>query len=242
MKKVLLIFVAALAAMASVSAAGKLPPEFSYIIYVEGKDAGRSTTKVTETDNSFIFESQTVVKTQNFSLDLGTKTVVDKQSFLPLSFTYVGENRGNEIAGETTIVGKEANSLNTAGGEEFSSKQSSEQPIMILEDFIMAHEVIIARAFWESGENPANFGMLLPSMTTMTHVEIEKGSELAFESETNEAYCVKLIISMRNSSPFASFYDPERGMPVYLAFPGTATEVFLDEFYDGKPLSRYRSQ
>jgi hypothetical protein len=242
MKKALLIFVVALAATASVSSAGKIPLEFSYIIYVEGKDAGRSTTKVTETDNTYIFESQTVVKTDNFSLDLGTKTEIDKLSFLPISFTYVGENRGNEIAGETKIVGKEAKSVNTADGQEYSSNKSSEQPILILEDFVMAHEVIIARAFWESGENPATFGMLLPSITAMTTVEIEKGSELAFESETKEAYCVKLIISMRNSSPFASFYDPERGIPVYLAFPGTATEVFLNEFFDGKPLSRYRAE
>jgi len=242
MKKALLVFVAALAATATVSSAGKLPPEFSYIIYVEGKDAGRSTTKVTETDNSFIFESETVVKTETFSLDLSTKTEVDKLSFLPLSFTFVGEKRGSELAGETTIVGKEATSVTSADGQEYSSNHSSEQPLLILEDFVMAHEVMIARAFWESGENPASFGLLLPSSTTMTSVEIEKGSELAFESETKEAYCVKLVISMRNGSPFASFYDPERGIPVYMAFPGTATEVFLDEFFDGKPLSRYRSQ
>jgi hypothetical protein len=242
MKKAFLIFVAVLAVAAAASWAGNLPPEFTYIIYFQGKDAGRSTTKITETENSYVFESQTVVNTERFNLDLSTKTEVDKLSFLPLNFTYVGERRGEEVSGETKVTGTNATTVVTADGEAYSSTRSSKHPILILEDYVMAHEVVIARAFWEAGAEPTSYSVLFPSMGNVANCEIEKDSELSFESETKETYCVKFIVRLQNSTPFASFYDPERGLPVYLAFPGTDTEVFLDEFFDGKPISRYRSQ
>lgn len=241
MNKLFLTVTVIVAATALPAWAGELPPEFSYIIYVEGERAGTSTTKVSDSGDSYVFESKTVVKKGEFSLDLSTRTEVDKRSFLPVSVSVMGEKMGNEVSGKTQILGMEATFKIEVDGEEFTSKRTSNHPILLLEDYVMAHEVIIARAFWESGEKHAKYGVAFPSMGSLTTSEVGRESEVLFESESKEAYCVKLVVSLQNSSPFASYFDPERGIPVYLAFPGTSTEVFLDEFFDGKPISRYRS-
>jgi hypothetical protein len=195
---------------------------------------------VIETAETYVFESRTELAIEQLSLDLKTRTEVDKKTFLPISFTYEGTKQQQALQGETTIEGNEATYIVGMDGEQYTSSRVSKLPLLILEDYVMAHEVVIARAFWESGENPAQFGLVIPSGSNLTSVRISKGSELSFESENEEAYCVKLIVSLTNGSPFASYYDPERGLPVYIAFPASSTEVFLDEFFDGQPLSRYR--
>ena len=240
MKIVLWISAAILCAASAQSLAGKLPSEFTYIIYFKGKDVGKTTTKVAETAETYVLESQTKVAAEGLELDLNTKTVVDKETFLPVSFTYAGSSQQKTVEGETTIEGNEATCVVGVDGEQFSSSRVSKQPLLLLEEYVMSHEVVLAKAFWESGEDRAEFGLLFPSQANLTSVQISKGSELAFESEKEETYCVKFIVSITNGAPFASYYDPERGLPVYLAFPSSSTEVFLDEFFDGKPLSRYR--
>jgi len=241
MKNVLL-FAAALLAIASVaSSAGNLPPEFSYTIYVEGQEVGRSTTKVTEETGVYVFDTSTDLAFNDFKLSLDTRTVVDNKTFLPLSFTYTGDKMGTLLDGETTITENEATCVTGEHGQSYTSTRTSPHPnVLLFEEYVMDHEVIIARAFWEGGPEAKKYGILFPSAARMSAATIDKGSELAFESDTKEAYCVKLIISLQGGSPYASYYDPERGLPVYLAFPGTSTEVFLDEFFDGKPVSRYR--
>jgi hypothetical protein len=240
MKRSLLITAVILCSASAQLSAGGLPTEFTYIIYIRGQDAGRSTTKVTEKAETYVLESRTELEIEHFRLELDTRTEIDRTSYLPIKFTYSGSNSQQALEGETTIVGNEATCDVLSGGERFTSSLVSKHPVLLLEEYVMAHEVVIARAFWESGEDPVEYGLLFPSTTNMTTVSISRGSELMFESDTKEAYCVKFIVSLSGGAPFASYFDPERGLPVYLAFPGSNTEVFLDEFFDGKPLSRYR--
>lgn len=240
--KITLLIAAALLSLASTGAsAGKLPPEFSYTIYVEGQEVGRSVTKVTEETGVYVFNTSTDITFNEFKLSLDTRTVVDSETFLPLRFTYAGDKMGTLLDGETTISGNEATCVTGEHGQSYTSTRTTPHPaVLLFEEYVMDHEVIIARAYWEGGPDTREYGVLYPSTARMSSGSIGKGSELAFESETKEAYCVKLIISLQGGSPYASYYDPERGLPLYMAFPGTSTEVFLDEFFDGNPVSRYR--
>jgi hypothetical protein len=243
MKRVLPISLVILAAAATAGLSeAKLPPKFDYIIYVKGKYAGKCSTTVSETAETYVFESHTTVMSGEQNMDLESTTEVDKETFLPVKFTYDGDLRKKVVGGETTIEGREATIITDIDDANYTATRVSKQSILLLEDYVMSHEVVIARAYWASGEDPARFGLLSPSISNLTSMEISKGSELSFESETKEAYCIKLVVSIKGGSAFASYYDPERGLPVYLAFPGTATEVFLDEFFDGKPVSRYREE
>jgi len=51
----------------------------------------------------------------------------------------------------------------------------------------------------------------------------------------------KLLVAIQGGDPFESLIDPERGIPVYIRFPGIGAEVFLNDFYGDNPVSQYPS-
>jgi hypothetical protein len=220
-----------------------LPSEFSYTVYVEGKPAGSSSTKVTETPEGYIFETHVLLSRLDYELDINARTEVDKNTFLPLKFEYSGTRRGKEMKGDAVFDGKHVYCAVVENGENFpSSREAKHSEVLVLEDYVMDHEVLLALAFARAEKDPADFGLLLPSLCNVTNVKVTKGSDLALESETQEAICEKFIVLIENSTSFASYYDPKRGLPVYLAFPSTYTEVFLDDFFGDTPISRYRAK
>jgi hypothetical protein len=237
-----LIVLGAIAADAPAAMAkSKLPTEFSYTIYVQGKPVGKSETKVTETAEGYLFESHTSISNETFQLDLTSQTEVDGNSMLPRKFTYSGNHTGQSRAGEAVFEETTVSGFIVENEEEYPYTQRSRIPnILLLEDYVMSHEVLIALAFTLQDEDPAEFGMLFPSAPRLTTVKITKGSDVAIESETEEAICLKFVIQIEGSNPFVSFFHSERNLPVYLAFPTSLTEVFLDDFFHDAPVSRYR--
>jgi hypothetical protein len=241
MSKYLLIVLVIAIAATNVAAAQKLPPSFSYTIYVRGEPAGKSASTVTETADAYIFESHTMVSHGEFALELKTRTEADKETFIVRDFSFEGTKMESQIEGEVTIDGKSVFGQFIENGVASPVDKVSTQPqIIVFENYVIAHEILLVRAYLASGSDPAKFGMFLPSVTMITGADVTKGSELAIESETQEAICDKILVSIQNSSTFASYYDPQRGLPVYLAFPATLTEVFLDDFFEDQPVSRFR--
>jgi hypothetical protein len=243
MSKYLLIVLIIVLATTTVASAQKLPPSFSYTIYVRGEPAGKSATTVKETADAYIFDSHTTVKYGEFALDLKTRTEADKETYLVRDFSFKGTKMEAQIEGEVTIDGKSVFGQIIENGQASPVEKVWDQPqIIVFENYVIAHEILLVRAFLAGGSDPAKFGLYMPSVTVITGADVGKGSELAIESETQEAICDKILVSIQNSSAFASYYDPQRGLPVYLAFPATLTEVFLDDFFEDHPVSRYRGQ
>jgi hypothetical protein len=241
MKNVLRGVFVLLAFAAAAASASELPSEFTYIIYVEGQQIGISKSKVTETADAFVIESHTEITSDPLMLEIDSRTVLDKTTLLPREFYYEGQKQVKKIDGSVVIEENQASCTTGEDVEQYAATRVSRHPqILILEEYVMAHEVAIAAAFKKTGLTRAEFGLLYPSIAKMTTVTVIKSSELAFESETKEAYCEKIVVAVQGSSPFASYFDPERNLPLYIAFPGSFTEVFLDEFFDGKPVSRFR--
>jgi len=241
MKSVLLSALIILALSANIAPSAELPSEFSYIIYVKGEPVGRSDSKVTVSDDAIVFESHTEIATAEFKLVIDSRTELDRETYLPRKFTFDGERQVTLIEGDVNIFGNEVTGSIGENGELFPVNQTAPHPqVLILEDYIMAHEVAVALAFKKTGLDKTQFGLIVPSVGRVVEVSVQKGSDLAFESNTKEAICEKLVVAIKGSSPFVSYFDPGRNMPVYLAFPGSMTEVFLDEFFDGDPVSRYR--
>ncbi len=224
-----------------VSAAGPLPSEFSYTILKEGKQIGTSATQVESGKKTVVFTTNTQLEFDQFELDLNTRTEVDSKTFVVQKITYDGIRMGKIIEGEYVIEGAAVNGWTSEDGNQTPYTRHAEVPrVLLLEDYVMCHEVIIANAHMATGEDVSEFGLLMPSSGMMISVQIGAGSVTALESETQEAICTKLVVAMSGSQAFASFYDPKRGLPVYLAFPAAMVEVFLDDFYGDTPISRFR--
>jgi hypothetical protein len=243
MKSTVILAIVIMVCLSSGAAAGTLPSEFSYTILKEGKQIGTSTTRVETGKNTYIFATNTLLDFSPFELDLNTTTEVDNKSFVVRKFTYDGVRMGKIIEGEFVINGAAIDGWTSDDGDKTPYSRTSDFPrVLLLEDYVMCHEVIIANAYTASGEDPAEFGLFMPTSGNITTVQITKGSVTALESETQEAICTKLLVAMGGSSAFASFFDPERGLPVYLAFPAANVEVFLDDFYGDTPISRFRDK
>jgi hypothetical protein len=221
--------------------AGELPDNFSYTIIKEGKRVGQTTTNVEIKDGICVFSSVTEVEFGEFALDVTTVTEMDAETFTARKFSYQGIRNEKLVEGEFVIEDKTIEGWTQEN--EFKTPYSyvSQFPgVLMLEDYVICHEAMIANAFMAGDNDPARFGLLMPSAGHTSFIEIAKGSVSSLESEISEAICTKLVVSVSGSSPFASYFDPERSLPVYIAFPAALVEVFLDDFWGDAPVSRYR--
>jgi hypothetical protein len=104
----------------------------------------------------------------------------------------------------------------------------------------MEHEILIARAFLASGAPYfMRFNMVFPSGTHLQTAFIRKETEREFQAGGKAVICHKLRIEMQGSW-FYSFVDKQQELPVYLIFPGTLTECFLESFFGENPKPLYR--
>ncbi len=240
MRQHIAIVLVALVAIPVAAQSGLLPLESGYTIYIHGQPAGKSTLRVTETEDDLVMESASLVHYDQFKLDLKTLTVADKQTFLVKKFTWDGERTGMLISGEAVVNGKTVEGFIVENGEKAPFKRVSKNAqIVFMEEYVVAHQVLIALVFARSDERTHRYGLLFPSNLNLTDMTLVKGSQLAIESETKEAICQNYTVEISGSSPFVGCYDAKRKMPVYLAFPMSGTEEFLDEFFGDRPVSRW---
>lgn len=223
------------------TAADRLPDRIDYTIYVRGTEAGYSRMTVTYEGDAVIVETDTRVEIDGFALNYASKTTADAKTFFVRSFEWSGVKAGKDTGGKVTVDGTSvAGTFRSGEYEQQGGREGRHDHLLFLEDYVMSHEVLIARAHTTLGAAETAYDLFQPVSFSMNSISVVSASEIAFESSIKEAICTKLILTVQGGSGFASYFDPGRGLPVYLAFPGSNTEVFLDEFFGGEPVSRYR--
>ena len=218
-----------------------IPKEFSYTYMIEGQLVGKSSTKTTETADRLVFDSKTDVAFGEYKFDMATHTEADKKTYRILKFTYEGSKGGMMIGGESTVTPDSVVGFMMENGSTFPGQVDlANDQIVMFEDYIAVHQVLLARAYFEKGIELWNTDMFLPSTFQVKDVAMGTFADAYLESDYDEAVVSKLQVQMQGAHQYIIFYDKKRGMPLYLAFPGVNTEVFLDEFYGDMPVSRYR--
>lgn len=219
-----------------------LPEKVGYTIYSRGEEVGHSAITITRTSDAVVFESTASVQfTPTESIELTCHTVADPKTFLIREFDFHGQRAGTKIEGRIEVEGDSLYGTVYRDDVELSSyKKSSFDRHLMLEDFVLEHEILIALAHEAAGVNPAEYGLLFPATITMAKATVAFASTLEIESDTQAVVCKKIIVAIEGSSPYAVYYDPERRLPVYMAFPQTSVEVFLDDFFGDSPVSRFR--
>lgn len=241
----ILLTLVLLAQLAPRTWANPLPDKIGYTIYARGQEIGHSDITVTRTDDAIIFDTITKVDFANDEkLDLRSRTKADPKTFLIRSFSYDGTRAGSELSGEVVAEGDSIYGTFWENGKERTDyRKNPFGPHLFLQDFVMSHEVLIARAQEAAGGDmkvPIEYGIVFPSSLTLSKATVGFASTLEIESDTEAVVCKKLLVGIEGSQPFASYYDPERGLPVYMVFPQSLVEVFLDDFFGDSPITRYR--
>jgi hypothetical protein len=221
--------------------ANTLPEKIGFTIYQRGVEVGRSDITVTETAAELVLESKTTMRFGNETMDLSCRTVADPKTFLVRSFDFFGTKSGTKLDGQMFVEGDSIyGTVMRDNSEKADYRISPLKKNLFMEDFIMEHEVLLALTHSVSEENPCEYGMMFPATFGLSRASLAFASTLEIESDTKAAVCKKLLVSIQGSEPFASYWDPKRKLPVYMAFPQTNVEVFLDEFFGDSPISRYR--
>jgi hypothetical protein len=238
------LLAAAVVALGTAADAGtpRLPESFSYTIFINGQRAGRTEARVTHAEDVISIESKTWVELGQGTIEVSCWTEVDPRTFLVRKVRYQGVNPSALLEGTVEVAGDTVFSSRVDHDEVIQSVEVSRTggPIVI-EDFDMTYQVLLARAMALSDDPVKSFGLAFASTGALLEAKAAFQSEAAVESSTDEAICQMLVVEVTSGTPFASYYDPERGMPVYLAFPAVMTEAFLDAFFGDEPITRWRA-
>jgi hypothetical protein len=233
--------VAALSLEAGAAAAQPLPGKIGYTVLNQGQRVGHCDITVTTRGNDLVMDSTTDIDFGSGKLHVTCHTVADKTTYLVRSVEWKGVKGDVAYSGNITIDGDSLYGTTVNGETKKTDYLISPNAVnLVLEDYIMDHEVLIARAHLVDGHKVGVFGIMLPSSFALSGCTVTSASKAEIENDETAIVCDKILIAISGSDPFASFYDPTRGVPVYLAFPQTNVEVFLDEFFGDAPVSRYR--
>lgn len=221
--------------------ANTLPKKIGYTIYSQGKEAGHSDITVTETATELVLESKTTMDFGTEKMEMSCRTVADPKTFIVRSFDFHGVKAGTNIDGQMFAEGDSLYGTVIRGDQERSDYRITPfEKTLMFEDYIVEHQVLIALAHSVSEVDPADYGLMLPASFALLRASLVFATTLEIESDVKAAVCKKLLVAVEGSEPYASYWDPKRKLPVYMAFPQTSVEVFLDEFYAGSPVSRFR--
>lgn len=222
--------------------ANTLPGKVDYIVYARGKEVGRCNITVKETADSLVLDSKTHIDfTGDIALDITSHTVADPKTYLVRSYTVYGSKGDSRMDASFTVVGDSIHGRVLRGdNERVDYVKSPFERTLFLEDYVMEHEMLIALAHEATGEPALDYGIFFPTSMVLNPARVGFASRVTIDSDTKSAVCEKLLVALKSGTTWASYYDPKRRLPVYMAFPGMNVEVFLDEFFDGHPITRFR--
>ena len=223
------------------ASAGTLPKTLAYTFYVEGQPAGHADIKITKTAKAVTFDSQTRVVNNYAVLAYTTHTVADPKTYLVRSFTMEGTKGDDPIRCEAHVSADSAYGYVEINGN-LSDKRVEMKitPTMFFEDWVVEHDILMALAQAQATERTKKYGLLFPSSFTPADVTLGFSGDVLVEAGAKSMTAKKLVVIIRGGSPYECHVDPKTGVPVYIRFPDSRTEMFLDEIFGENPVSYFK--
>jgi hypothetical protein len=223
-------------------AATKLPSTAGYTFYVKGQRVGKSDVRITQTQDALRIESKLRVTSGGSLIELSTRTVADPKTYALRSFSYQGTKAGQAASSHVTVLGDSVFG-EVAQGEHKTpqARRVTPRPVVVWEDWVMDLEILLALQQAREFKNPMTRGLLLAGSYATAIVTLGFSGEVAVDGSNQSMTARKLLVAIQGGDPFESLIDPERGIPVYIRFPGIGAEVFLNDFYGDNPVSQYPS-
>jgi hypothetical protein len=228
-----------LVSWAGAEAATTLPPKLGYTFYVRGQRVGQADVRITERKDVLRIESKLRVAAGESSIELWTKTEADPRTYAVRSFWYQGSKGGMPVSASVTVLGDSVYGMVTMGDTKTPhARRVTPTPVAVWEDWVMDLEILLGLEQAREFKNPMTRGLLLAGSYSTAKVTLGFTGEVAVEAGNRSTVARKLVVSIEGGQPFESLIDPERGIPVYIGFPGIGAEVFLNDFFGDNPASR----
>ena len=215
-----------------------LPKTLGYSFYVKGAPAGRADIKITETPREIVFESQTHVLTGTDVIALTSRTVADPKTYALLDFSYQGTKGNHAVACQAQVRGDSAYGFVEMDGVlRDKHLKMPHKRSLLFEDWLMEHEILLALTQAASPNKTDTYGLVFTSSFSTAEITAGYTGDVLVEAGRQSVAARKLVVIIRGAEPFESHVDPVRGVPVYIRFPQSRTEIFLDEVFGENPLT-----
>ena len=238
----LLVAVSVCALPARVVSAGTLPKTLGYSFYIQGEPAGRADIKITQTKKDLVFESKTRVLTNYSVLAYTSRTVADPKTYFARDFKMEGTKGDYPITCEAHLHADSAYGYVEVNGALADKRiQMKVTPTVLFEDWIVEHEILLALTQAHSTGKTTTYGLLFPSSFSPTDITLGYSGDVLVEAGAKSMAAKKLVVVIRGADPYESHIDPKTGVPVYIRFPQSHTEIFLDKIFGENPVTYYQS-
>jgi hypothetical protein len=237
------LLVAGLVCLAPLSGAhaGTLPKTLGYSFYVSGEPAGRADIKITQTGKELVFESRTRVLTNYSVIAYTSRTVADPRTYHVRQFSLEGTKGERPVSCAATLTADSVvGYLGTGKGPADRRMKMPASPTVLFEDWLVEHEVLMALTQAHAKDKTSKYGVLFPSTFTPATVTMGYAGDVLVEAGAHSITARKLVVILAGAAPYESHVDPKTGIPVYIRFPQSETEIFLDKIFGENPVTYYQ--
>lgn len=218
-----------------------LPKTLHYSFYVQGEPAGHADIKITQTAKSLVFESQTRVLTGFSVMALTSRTVADPKTYAIRDFTYSGTKGDNTVSCEAHMRADSVYGFTETNGVLADKHLKMRYPKNIMfEDWVVEHEILMALAQAHSPQKTDTYGLLFTSNFTPAEITMGYSGDILVEAGAKSMTARKLVILIQGAQPYESHVDPKTGVPAYIRFVESQTEMFRNDIFGENPLTYYQ--
>jgi hypothetical protein len=235
--------IAAVATILSVGARGAgsadLPSKATYFYFVDGKSAGRSEIRTVVNGGITVVTSTSEIAYPGFKQTLACRTEYDRATGQAKVFKYEGFRDDQTMSGTVSMGAGEAEGQLEANGAPYSGKAAWDPPTYLFQDYVPDHLMAMGRDLLAFEKSSVRFSLLFPASMVLHEATATHESEIELPVRPRPVVCRKVGIRFKNAAPFYVYVDIKRAIPVYLEFPAVRTEVFLQDTWGDKPMTKY---
>jgi hypothetical protein len=221
------------------SQAEKLPDSGTYLYYIQGTYAGKSTFELTEDKDIYVFISTSDIEFGEYSHTFTARTEIEKETLKLRFFKYEGKRTKQTMSGTIWADGDSLSADNAIDGNHYSSGLKLTTPTYLFQDYFSEHQIIMLWAISRAKDPFMRFSILLPSDFMLMPSMATLDSEIELSTGSSAIVCKKYGVSIQNSGVYFLYLDPKQDLPVYMDFPATQAEGFLESAFGKNPPTKY---
>lgn len=224
-----------------VCGAEDFPPTATYLFFLNGERVGTSAVTFTTENDTHVFTSTSELEARDEKLSLSCRSEFDRATLRPLVFRFEGFHNRENRSGTITFGPDSVRAFLETSGHAVATQIKWVDGTAVFENFVPVHLAVLARRLAGSGNAFERFAMLFPSDMMLAQALATVDSEIELAAHPTPVVCRKYVVSLQNSGPLFLYVDTKRNLLVYIDFPATRTEVFLESVFGKRPSTRYKA-